>query len=77
MSKAEILQELPALGFEESKEILERLCELEDRDLISGIVPTKDERRMLGQEFEEYRKNPKAGSSWTEVEARLRNASPQ
>ena len=71
MSKAEILQELPALGFEERKEILERLCELEDRDLINGIAPTKDEKRMLDQELEEYRQNPKMGSSLTEVEARI------
>jgi putative addiction module component (TIGR02574 family) len=71
MSKAEILQELPRLGPGERREIFERICELEERELLSGAGPTPEEKELLDREWEEYQKNPDAGSSWEEVEARL------
>ena len=75
MSKAEILQELPGLGLDERQEILERLCELEERDSISGVSLPNDEKQVLDKELEEFRANPNAGSSWQDVEARLRSSS--
>ena len=71
MSKAEIISELPKLGLAERREIFERICELEDRDLINGDEPAADEKAPLDRELEDYLKNPSAGSSWSEVEARL------
>ena len=77
MSKADILQELPGLRHEERTEILERLCELEERDLMNGAGPTAAEKALLDAELEEYRRSPDAGSSWQEVQARLRGTAKQ
>jgi hypothetical protein len=73
MSKAEIISELPKLGLAERREIFERICELEDQDLLNGDQPAAEEKALLDRELEEYRKNPEAGSTWPEVEARLRH----
>ncbi len=75
MSKAEILAELPKLGLEDRREIFERICEIEESDLLNGGKPSAEEKRLLDRELEEYRQNPEAGSSWNEVEARLRKPS--
>jgi putative addiction module component (TIGR02574 family) len=37
--------------------------------------PTTEEKALLDREPEEYERNPNAGSSWKEVEARLRKSS--
>ena len=75
MSKAEILHELPKLGLHERREIFERIGELEDQDLLKGGEPTAAEKALLDRELVDYRKNPDAGSTWPEVEARLRKPS--
>jgi hypothetical protein len=72
MSKAEILHELPKLGLHERREIFERIGELEEQDLLKGEQPTAEEKALLDRELEEFQKNPQAGSTWAEVEARLR-----
>ncbi len=54
------------------REILERLGEIEEHDLLNGSQPTPEEKILLDRESEEYRQNPEAGSSWSETEARLR-----
>ena len=76
MSKSEILEELPKLKADERREIFERLCEMEEMELLNGAEPSADEKVLLNQELKEYHKNPDAGSSWTEVEARLRKPRP-
>ena len=73
MSKAEIISELPKLGLAERREIFERICELEDQDLLSGDQPAAEEKALLDRELEEYHQNPAAGSTWPEVEVRLRH----
>ena len=72
MSKREILEELPKLQAHDRREIYERICEIEENDLLSE--PTAEEKALLDRELESYRKNPEAGSNWTEVEARLRKS---
>lgn len=74
MSKLEILAELPKLQLADRREIFDRICEMEERDLLTGGA-TDEERALLDRELEEYRRNPEAGSSWNEVEARLRKPS--
>jgi putative addiction module component (TIGR02574 family) len=74
MSKMEILAELPKLELADRREIFERICEMEERDLLTGGA-TDDEKKLLDRELEEYRRNPEAGSSWNEVEARIRKPS--
>jgi hypothetical protein len=72
MSKADILNELPRLKSGERQEIFDRLCEIEESDLLQGGAPSAEEKTLLDQELADYRKKPDAGSSWPEVEARLR-----
>ena len=72
MSKAEILLELPKLEVADRREIFERICDMEARDLLNGSLPTAEEKALLDRELETYRQNPEAGSSWAEVKARLR-----
>lgn len=74
MSKAEILNELPKLRPGERREIFERIGELEEQDLLKGGEPTAEEKSLLDRELEEFRHNPQAGSTWAEVEARLRKS---
>jgi hypothetical protein len=47
MSKSEILQELPRLAKEERQEILARIRELEECDLVSLGEPTTEEKALL------------------------------
>ncbi len=75
MSKVEILAELPKLDLTDRREIFDRICEMEERDLLAGGQPGAEERALLDRELEDYRKNPDAGSTWPEVEARLRQSS--
>ncbi len=75
MSKADILAELPKLEPGERREILDRIWELEEQDLLHGGEPTPEEKAMLERELEDYRLNPDAGSPWEEVESRARKSS--
>jgi hypothetical protein len=92
----EILAELPKLELADRREIFDRICEIEERDLLIGGATdeekalldceieerdlliggaTDEEKALLDCEMEEYRRNPEAGSSWSEVEARIRKPS--
>jgi hypothetical protein len=75
MSKMEILAELPKLDLTDRREIFERIGELEEYDLLHGGKPTAEEKTLLDREVEEFQKNPEAGSTWNEVEARIRKPS--
>lgn len=68
MSKAEILEELPKLTRAERQEIAARIQEIESDEL------TKEETRILDRELEEFERNPDAGSTWEEVDARIRGS---
>jgi hypothetical protein len=72
MSKSEILEQLPNLERGDRREILERIWEMEENDLVRGAQPDADEKSLLDRELAEYKANPKAGSEWNEVESRLR-----
>jgi putative addiction module component (TIGR02574 family) len=74
MSKTEILAELPKLELADRREIFDRICEMEEQDLLTGGA-TDEEKKLLDRELEEYRRNPEAGSSWNEVETRIRKSS--
>ena len=71
MSKMEILAELPKLELADRREIFDRICEMEERDLLTGGA-TDEEKALLDRELEAYRQNPEAGFTWAEVKARLR-----
>jgi putative addiction module component (TIGR02574 family) len=73
MSKVEILEELPKLTAEERKEILLKLAELDGDLWLDADEPlTAAEKAILDARLAAYEKDPDAGSSWTEVEGRIR-----
>jgi putative addiction module component (TIGR02574 family) len=71
VSKQQILDELPKLPPEERRQILERLGDLEDRDLAEGKGITAEEAALLDRELAEFQNDPNAGSRWEDVERRL------
>lgn len=73
MSKAEILAELPKLAPKDRAEIRARLDELNgDTWLVSNEPLTSAEKALLDDRLAAYAKDPDAGSSWGEVESRIR-----
>jgi len=75
MSKAELLEEFAKLTPTERSEVWDALWILEERDLLGESAPTAEEKSVLDQEMNDYQTNPQSGSSWSDVEARLRNQS--
>ena len=74
MNKTDMLLELPKLGAEERHEIFGLLCDLEERDLVAGRDISAADTDMLDREMVDYLANPAPGSTWDEVEARLRQS---
>ncbi len=74
MSKAEILAELPKLKAEERTQVFERLCELQERDLLAGHGPTPEEKKVLDQALAEFGRDGQYGEPWREVLQRLQSS---
>lgn len=73
MSKTEILEELPKLTKTERQEIRLRLAELDSDDWLDDEDPlTVQEKALLEARLAIYAKDPGAGSTWEEVEGRIR-----
>ncbi len=73
MSKVEILEELVKLTHAERNEIRLRLAELDGDSWLDDKEPlTNAEKAILEARLAAYEKDPEAGSSWAEVEARIR-----
>jgi hypothetical protein len=72
MSKAEILAELPALQPEERRQVYERLCQLEEEDLLRGIGPGDDEKRLLDEAQTHFEQDGDRGIPWRAVLGTLR-----
>ena len=73
MSKTEILEELPKLTSEERYEIRLKLAELDGDGWLGDDDPlTDEEKALLEARLAACEKDPDAGSSWEEVESRVR-----
>jgi hypothetical protein len=73
MSKTEILEELPKLTKTDRQEIRLRLAELDSDDWLDDEEPlTIQEKALLEARLVAYAKDPDAGSTWEEVEGRIR-----
>ena len=73
MSKTEILEELPKLTKMEHQEIRLRLAELDNDDCLEDEDPlTVQEKALIEARLATYAKDPDAGSSWEEVDSRIR-----
>lgn len=67
MSKTEILAELPKLKAEERRQVFQRLCELQEDDLLHGVGPTSEEKKMLDDALAEFERDGNPGKPWREV----------
>jgi len=73
MSKTEILEELPELTKTERQEIRLKLAELDNDEWLDDEDPlTIREKALLEARLAVYAKDPDAGSTWEEVEGRIR-----
>ena len=72
MSKNEILQELPCLPATDRREILDRLWDLEEWDVLHVDEPSAEEKALLDEALDAYARNPGAGRPWREVLAEIR-----
>jgi hypothetical protein len=72
MSKADILAELPRLRTEEREQVLRRLCELQEEDIVRGPGPGAAEKRILDDALAEFERDGNPGTPWREVLQRLR-----
>jgi len=73
MSKTEILEELARLTKTERDEIRRKLAEIDGDLWFDSEEPlTQDEKALLDSRIAAYLKDPQEGSSWEEVENRIR-----
>jgi hypothetical protein len=73
MSKVEILEQLSKLTTEKRNEIRLKLAELDGNSWLDNEEPLTDvEKALLDARLAAYETDPDAGSSWADVEARLR-----
>jgi len=73
MSKAEILAQLPKLTAAERQEVRRKLTQIDSEEWLDANEPLTDtEKALLDARLAAYEKDPDAGSSWEEVEARIR-----
>lgn len=72
MSKTEILEELPKLSREELAEVQAKLDELMGDGWEDNGELSEADKAALDAGLAEYEESPNAGSSWEDVEARIR-----
>lgn len=73
MSKAEILAELPKLTKVERYEIRVKLAEMDGDGWLDDDDPLSDaDKALLEERLAACEEAPEAGSSWEEVESRIR-----
>jgi len=73
MSKTEILEALPKLTKTERDEIRLKLTEIDGESWLNEEEPLSEkEKALLDSRLAAYLKNPDEGSSWEEVESRIR-----
>ena len=74
MRKVQILEELPKLTAEDRQEIRQKLNEIDGDEWLDGDDPlTEAEKSLLEVRLAAYEREPEAGSSWEEVEARIQS----
>ena len=72
MNTAEIVAALPKLAAEDRAQVFERLCELQEADVLRGAGPTDDERRILDAALAEFEADGDPGAPWRDALARIR-----
>jgi hypothetical protein len=77
MSKAEILAELQNLQADDRAQVLERLCELQEADLLHGVGPSAGEKKLLDEALAEFEFDGDRGMPWREALNRIRSSSAE
>jgi hypothetical protein len=67
MSNAEILAELPKLRPDERNQLFQKLCELQEKDLLRGPAPAPTEKKLLDDALAEFERDGNPGTPWREV----------
>jgi hypothetical protein len=67
MSTNQILAELPHLNADDRHQVLQRLCELQDHDLLHGAAPSAREKEILDHALAEFQRHPHPGTPWRET----------
>lgn len=75
MTKADILSELPRLKAEERLQVFERLCQLQEEDLLRGFGPTDHEKKLLDEALAAFERDGDPGIPWREALRRVRGGS--
>jgi hypothetical protein len=71
MSFTEVLNELPALTFEQRQLLLSRVLEMDERPL------APEEEALIEERIEAHRQNPSSAVPMPEVKGRLQQRFPQ
>jgi hypothetical protein len=66
MNKAEIIAELPKLSAEDRRQIFDKLCELEEREIADSGGPTEYEKRELDRALADYERDGDMGQPFEE-----------
>ena len=74
MSKAEILAELSNLKAEDRAQVFQRLCELQEQDLLQGTGPTAEEKQILDQALSEFEADNTPSMPWRQAIDQIRSA---
>ena len=74
MSSAEILAQLPKLEAEERTQVFQRLCELQEADLLHGVGPTEEEKKLLDEALAEFQHDRSAGTPWRDALRQVRGS---
>ena len=74
MSTSEILAELPHLKAEDRTQVFQRLCELQESDLLHGAGPSDKEKLILDHALAELERDPDPGTPWRETLRQIRAA---
>lgn len=77
MSTAEILAQLPKLTTQELAQVQAKLDELAGEAWLDDGELSDGDKTELDATLTKYEKNPNAGSTWEQVEARIRGKLPQ
>ncbi len=75
MSKAEILAGLSTLEPDEREQVFQRLCELQEKDLLEGVGPSSEEKKLLDEALAEFERDGNPGTPWRDVLRGVRGSS--
>ena len=71
MSQAEILAELPKLRADERNQLIQKLCEFQEDDILRGQAPDPIEKKLLDDALAEFERDGNPGTPWRDVLKRL------